>query len=209
LESSNFRELPEHELATRSDEELIDYIRAARAAGKDDAVRLALAILVYGYLPIIQRRVAAKVPESDVQDVAGDAMESAIKSTFDGESVGSFASWLHRITLRRIVDYYRRKEGKPETEVLLTGDENDEKLWGEVPAVQFEGVTLDVDRALKIAFDELSEAHQRVVELYVFWDLSAAEVAEETGESEANVHQIGSRFRKRLRDLLEDDDTSS
>ena len=92
---------------------------------------------------------------------------------------------------------------------LLSGDEDDESLWGEVPSVEFEGVPVDVHRALKVAMDELSEQHRRVVELRIWHDLSSAEVAEQTGESTANVDQIVSRFRKRVRELLDDGDTSS
>ena len=44
--------------------QLIDYIRKARAAGRGDAVTLALRILVFGYLDTIERRVALKVPRA-------------------------------------------------------------------------------------------------------------------------------------------------
>ena len=207
--ASNFNELPEDELPNLSDEELIDYMRGARAAGKEGAVRLALAILVFGYLPIMERRAALKMPWADAQDVAVDAMESALKAAFDGVSVGEFRNWINRILQRRIADFHRRREGKPTLEPLPTGDEaDDDPIWGDVPSVEFEGVPVDLHRALKQCYDELSEQHQRVVDMYVFADWAAAEVSAETGETEANVHQIGSRFRKCVRDRLDDRDTS-
>ena len=209
LGKNDFRELPEHELAKRPDEELIEYLRAARTAGNERALRAALAVLVHGYLPIMERRAALKVPTwADAEDIAADAMESALKSAFDGESVGEFRNWINRILLRRIADFHRRREGKPELGPLLTGDEDDEKVWGEVLSVEFAGVPVDAHRALKVAWDELSEQHQHVVEQRIFADLTTAEVAEQTGESKANVDQIVSRFRKRVRELLNGSDTS-
>lgn len=40
----------------------------------------------------------------------------------------------------------------------------------------------------------------------MFADLTAGDVAAHTGETEANVHQVGSRFRRRLRERLDADE---
>ncbi len=85
------------------------------------------------------RRVALKVPPADVDDVAHEAILSAIRSAFSGESIGEFRAWLNHITSRRIADYHRRLEGKPKTVPLLSGDEEDEAAWGEVPSVGVRG----------------------------------------------------------------------
>ena len=63
--------------------------------------------------------------------------------------------------------------------------------------------------------EPLSDAHRTVVELNVFQDLDATETAKRVNDalpdldppmSEANVHKIVSRFRKCVREKLEDDD---
>lgn len=203
----NFRDLKEHELATLPDEQLIAYLQKARVAGATEAMTLALSVLVFGYLDIVTRRVALKVPPADVDDVAHEAILSAIRSAFSGESIGEFRAWLNRITSRRIADYHRRLEGKPKTVPLLSGDEEDEAGWGEVPSAEFEGVSVDAERAIETAYAALSEAHQRIVDAYVFADRPAPEVAAEEDTSEDNVHQVASRFRRRVRDLLEDGDS--
>ena len=207
MADGNFRELTELELAELSDEELIDYIRAARAAGRGDAVTLALRVLVFGYLEIIERRVVLKVPPQDVSEVAAQAMESALKSAFDEESVGQFRSWLNTITSRRIADYHRDREDDPYLVQLPNEHEGDDEVWGEIAGREYEGVRLDAERAIQTAYGELKAEHQAIIDAYVFADRPAAEVAEELGTSEANVHQVASRFRKRLRELLDDGDT--
>ncbi len=202
---SSFRELPEHALQNLSDDDLIAYIRGAASTARPEAARTALAILVFGYIDIVRYRVRLKVPAHDVDDVAHGAMLSAFTSAFDGQSVGEFRAWLHRIVARRIADYHRK--GRPE--VVPLPDEGDDEQWGEEPSVEPEGEAIDVERAVEQALSGLSEPHRQVIDLYVFEDLPADEAAARVeGMTEANVHQIASRFRKRLRELLEGGDTS-
>jgi RNA polymerase sigma factor (sigma-70 family) len=202
-----FRTRKEHELDALSDEELFEYMREARRAGALDAMRTALAVLAFGYRGIVRLRVMLKVPSQDVDEVTDTAIESAIGSRFDNDSIGEFRSWLNRITDRRIADYHRRREGKPELGPLP--GEGEEEALGPEPATEFEGTSVDARRALRQALDELRPNHRRAVERYVFAGCSAEEAAQEIeGMTEANVHQIASRFRRRLRDLLEAGDTS-
>jgi RNA polymerase sigma factor (sigma-70 family) len=202
-----FRTRKEHELDALSDEELFEYMREARRAGALDAMRTALAVLAFGYRGIVRLRVMLKVPSQDVDEVTDTAIESAIGSRFDNDSIGEFRSWLNRITDRRIADYHRRREGKPELGPLP--GEGEEEALGPEPATEFEGTSVDARRALRQALDELRPDHRRAVERYVFAGCSAEEAAQEIeGMTEANVHQIASRFRRRLRDLLEAGDTS-
>lgn len=202
-----FRDLREHELQLLTDEELIAHIRAARDAGRADALRLGLAVLVFGYMDIVTQRVRLKVPEEDVDDVAAIAMESAIGSAFDGRSTGEFRAWLHRIVDRRVADYYRRRKGKPKLERLPTEHLGEEERSGDEPAEDFDEA-IDAKRAFRQTYEELSDEHRNVVDLYVLGPCSAAEAAHRIpGMTEANVHQIGSRFQKRFNQLLEGGDT--
>jgi RNA polymerase sigma factor (sigma-70 family) len=207
LAGDRFRELPEHELALLSDDQLLVYIQDARAVGCGDAADLAVGILVHGHLPNIERRVALKVPDEDVEDVARNVMVSSLTSAFDGTSKGELSKWVGRITSRRIVDYWREQERKLEITSLPSNE--DDAASAEALAVQFEGVTVDVERATQVAFGELNPRHQLVVDLVVFAGHSPAETAALTGDSANNVSQIGKRFRERLRELLDDDDSGS
>ncbi|MEJ7789123.1 MAG: hypothetical protein WKF29_04490, partial [Thermoleophilaceae bacterium] len=203
LDASHFRELSEPELALRTDDELIDYIRGARAARRLPTATLALRILVFGYWDTLVARAGLKLPRSAAEDVAATALESAIKSAFDGESVGEFRSWMHTVLARRISDYYRSREGKPKLVPLISENAGDEELWGEEPSVGApDGGVVDLRKAIEQAYGELAPSHQAVVDLYVFSEYSAAETTAQTTESENNVHQIGSRFRKRVKGIL-------
>jgi len=205
LGSHSFQERSESELSDLSDEDLIDYIRTARAADVPRAGNLALAILVFAHWDNMVARARLRTPREEVEDVAGQALEGAIQSAFDGESVGQFRSWLNTIVDRRVADFHR-KQRVSTTRIPDGGDDE----WGEEPSIGFEGDTVDARRAIEAALEELGEDHRRVVEIYVVGGGSARDAAAQVESmSEANVHQIGSRFRRRLRELLEGDEASS
>jgi RNA polymerase sigma factor (sigma-70 family) len=202
----DFQELPEHHLGSLSDDQLVDYMRRAREAADRDAMKLAVGILVHGYWDTLVKRAKLKLPSlADAQDVAGEAVASAIASAFDGKSVGEFRSWLHTILNRRIADYLEARKRKPQTTALSGGHEHDEGTWGAEPAVDFEGDALSARDAVRRAYEELDDGrHRRVIDLYVLGPHAAAETARMVGTemTEANVHQISSRFHRRVEELL-------
>ncbi|HET8951956.1 MAG TPA: RNA polymerase sigma factor [Solirubrobacteraceae bacterium] len=184
-----FRPRHQHELERLDDDALIAYMREAGAAGHESAA-LALAILVYGQRHNVRRRVLMKVPSQDVDDVTDEILAKAIVSAFDGTSGGQFGSWLNTITKRAIADYHRRGPGRLETDPLEERD---------LEAPQEHAVeALD---ALERVLATLSDEHRRVVELW----LQGFAAPEIEGVSDANVHQIVSRFRRALRGQLGDD----
>jgi RNA polymerase sigma factor (sigma-70 family) len=202
----DFRELPEHRLAALSDEQLVDYLRRAREAGRHEAMTPAVAVLVYGYWEILVNRARLKLrTEADAEEVAAEAAASAIASAFDGRSVGEFRSWLHTILSRRIADWWELREQKLVKAPLPSEHLGDEEVWGSEPSVEFEGGALFAQECIRRAYDELeNDRHRQVIDLYVFGPHPAAEaaVAVGSGMTEANVHQIASRFQRRVRELL-------
>jgi RNA polymerase sigma factor (sigma-70 family) len=207
---SDFRELPEHQLQPLSDDDLIAYIRAARQAGRHDAMKPAIGVLAFGYWDTLVNRARLKLPEPDVEQVAGEALESAIASAFDGRSVGEFRSWLHTILSRRIADYWQKQERTVSTEKLVSEHQGSEEVWGEESAVGFEGDALYAHECVRTALHELPHAHRQVVRLYVFGPHSASSVVELVGNAmtEANVHQISSRYQRRVKELLDEGESS-
>ncbi len=194
---SQFRPKPDHELEELADDSLIGYVRAARDAGEPDAARRGVQILVYGHWDNVVRRVRMKVPAVDVEDVAGEVIVSAVRSAFDGESVGEFKVWLGTITGRRVADYHRDKEGDPDVGTLRSGEEDQP---GAEPEVASDEGYADVQDAIARVLSRLSGEHRKVVELNVLEDLPAGDVAAQVpGMTDANVHQIVRRFRKALR----------
>ena len=204
---AGFRELPEHQLIELSDDELISYMRAAREAGRSEAMKLAVAVLVYGYWDILVARARLKLDPSDAEDVASEAVSSAIASAFDGKSVGEFRSWMHTILSRRIADYHEARKRRPPTAQLAS--EGDDEYTGREPHIEPEGDALFARECVRRALEELEERHREVIELYVLGPLSASQAAAQIdGMTEANVHQIASRFQRRVLALLEGGDTS-
>ena len=102
----------------------------------------AIGVLAFGYWDNLVNRARLKLPESDVEQVAGEALESAIASAFDGRSVGEFRSWLHTILSRRIADHWRGAKAHPAHRELATEHQGAEEVWGKEPAVGFEGDAL-------------------------------------------------------------------
>jgi RNA polymerase sigma factor (sigma-70 family) len=209
---AEFEELSEHQLENLSDEQLVDYLRRAREAGRHEAMKLAVAVLVYGYWDNLVNRARLKLrSNADAEEVAAEAVASAIVSAFDGKSVGEFRSWLHTILSRRIADWWEAKEQKLDKTRLPSEHEGDEEVWGREPSVDFEGEALFARECVRRALEEIEDPrHRRVIDLYVLAPNSAAETAALVGDgmTEANVHQISSRFQRRVRQLLEGGDTS-
>jgi RNA polymerase sigma factor (sigma-70 family) len=187
-----FRPLDEAALQRLDDDALIEYIRAARAAGHESA-GVALAILVYRHWLNVERRVRMKTPRAHVEDVTAGVIDDAVLSAFEGRSLGEFRSWLNTITQRAIADYFRRGPGR-----LKTSDEPPDE-----PAAPAETGEVEVRDLIERVMARMRPEHRRVVDIVVFEDRPAADAARELGLTEANVHQIVKRFRDALRGELE------
>ena len=96
----------------------IAYVRDARVEGALADGRLALQILVFGHWDIVTARLRMKLPAHAVEDTAGEVIASAITSSFAGEWIGQFKSWLNTIMHRKIVDFYRERGRTIEAEPL-------------------------------------------------------------------------------------------
>ena len=211
LSRSDFRELSDHQLAERSDDDLIDYLRHARAAGAGVAGHRALAILVWGHAGNVRRRMAIRLPAHAVEDAAHDALVRAIGAAFDGTSVGEFRSWLRTIVDRTVVDFYRYRDRHPDADPLPgehVGDDEHRRLRAE-PAVAAESGAVELSLVIDQVMDELNDVHRQVIDLHVFGGLSAPEVCDRmSGMAEDNVAQIASRFRRRLRAAIETEEST-
>src|SRR3954470_10473469 len=185
-----FRPLLHEQLDTLTDEDLIEYVRSARDAGAPTEARAAIQILVYGHQRDIERKVRLKMKEHAVDEVADRALVRAVKSSFDGESVGQFKSWLWTIVSREIADWYELQKRRPEETVLPEEHEGNEEIWGVAGTVETDlDAGLDTGRCIERAMDGMNDHHKRIVELYWFEDASARATAEQTGETEDNVYQ--------------------
>ena len=195
-----------------ADEQILAYVVAARTAGQPAHAGRALQILAFGYRDIVLFRVSRKVPRHDAEEVADAGLLRAIGAAlkpgaFAGGTVGEFRSWMHTIVDRQVVDYWRKAGRSPEETQLPEEHEGDDDTRGSTAAIApDESGAVDVQAVIDQALGELGDAHRGVIERYVFGGRSAGETAQELGDgmTENNVHQIAARFRKRMRELLEE-----
>lgn len=215
MSNDKHQRLSEPELQRLSSDELIKYIREATDAGHADCAQSALAVLCFRHFDDVVRRIRLRVPAEDVEDAAMTVMLAAIKSAFEGTSIGEFVNWLNRIVARRgIADYHRSREDDPPLGPLPTEHQGDEDVWGEEPASADESGRVIVQTVIDECLEPLSPPHRFVIELNVFEDLDASDSAGrvngrhpelETPMSTDNVHKIVSRFRQCVSAKLERD----
>lgn len=206
-----FRSLSDHEIAVLADEQIIEYVVAARERGEVERATRALQILVWGYLDIMYVRVKAKVPLHDARDVADTALLRAVASAtkpnaFRGGSIGEFRKWAHTVVDRQIVDYWRKWERSVRETALPDEHQGDDDAHRPVGVSPDGASAVDVQAVIDQALGELRSDHRRVVELHVFDGLTANEAARAVGNgmTAPNVNQIASRFRRRMRELLDE-----
>ena len=203
---TDFRELSDHEIDALSDDRLVAYIAAARAAGKAETAALqGVRHLVFRHMDSVSARVRRKVPAHLVEDVAAEALIEAMTSVFSGASIKEFHGWLNVIVQRTIANFYRGPRGR-QLELDRQGEAR-RTPEGEVDEVAVEAGygEAEVQQLVDSVMAVRSDVHRQVVEMLVWGGYSAREAAAATGLSEDNCYQIVRRFRVDLRAALDGD----
>lgn len=150
---------------------------------------------VYGFLGYRVRT------REEAEDLTQATFERALKAwdRFD-PARASAKTWLLAIARNVLIDHYRRDPQARETELpehdsparrgALSHEEPDERGLGPSPE-------------LAAALGELGEREREVIALRFGGDMTAAQIAEVTELTLANVQQILSRTLRRLRERLE------
>ncbi|MFA9399947.1 MAG: RNA polymerase sigma factor [Acidobacteriota bacterium] len=201
-----------------SDEDLIQHLVEARDAGDHDQFKLAIDHLVWRRWDHVYAKVRAKVDPVDAEDVAMDAMTSAIGSfNFRGSSMGEFVSGLNTIVKYRIADHYEKKKRAENDESLEAGETGDSH--GPEPGEDDEGIeALGVEVLVDEVIATRPAAHRMVIRLRIDGHSSketSALVNEQdaaddgsreiqSAMTQANVDQIFYRFKKDLRTAIEE-----
>lgn len=128
------------------------------------------------------------------EDLTQSTFEKAFRSwaLFD-ETLASAGTWLMTIARNALIDSYRRE-----------GSRNEEPLADdEMPEVGFtEEHDLGVSPELETALGELDDKQRELIALRFGADLTGPEIADLTGLSLDNVHQILSRTLRRMRKVI-------
>jgi DNA-directed RNA polymerase specialized sigma24 family protein len=200
----------ENQLGSLNDDELIDHICAARDAGNQAQMQLALGVFAYRRYDQIVNRIRLKVDsDHDVEDLAMQVIAGVLAARFDGHHAGEAANLISTVIKRRIADFYESRN-KATLETLPGADEDDFRPELVDPDQDFTGY-VETAAIVSETIDGLSDAHSLVVRLSMK-EFPAEEVAEQVNltlspeppMTAPNVHQIMKRFRDKVSGVLEE-----
>ena len=209
-----FRPKNESELDQLDDDDLVEYIVAARGAGETEEFVRATGILVYRRYEVM---IAYTMKDDkinsiqDAEDIVGQAIANAIAPSFEGGSAGEFFSRLWTILDRRIVDFHRKRMRTPDASSLDAYDGDKPDPYEVTPSGGGDFVNgVWIRDGWGRAIAGLSERNLEIVRLRA-QGYSAKEVIERMREdgidgaaelTVENVNQVYSRFRKDSRESL-------
>jgi RNA polymerase sigma-70 factor (ECF subfamily) len=148
---------------------------------------------IYGYFAYRLRS------RADAEDLTQLTFERAFAAwdRYDPDRA-EVSTWLFAIARNALTDHSRRVMARPRASRSI-----EDVSEGELPTTEGPEERLGMDPALAAALGRLSRRERGVLALRFGGDLRGAEIAELTGLSVANVHQILSRALRRMRSLLE------
>jgi RNA polymerase sigma factor (sigma-70 family) len=134
---------------------------------------------------------------ADAEDLTQQTFERALRAwpRFD-ERKGSAGAWLLSIARNLLIDHYRRDRSGQHDSI------NDSERGLELSRVGEPEPELGISAELASALGLLPERQREVIALRYGGDLTGPEIAELTGLTLANVHQLLSRALRRLRGEL-------
>jgi RNA polymerase sigma-70 factor (ECF subfamily) len=137
---------------------------------------------------------------TEAEDLTQQTFERALRawSRFDPARASS-ATWLLAIARNLLIDHYRAAgagRGGPGTVALEEVDP------AALPVAEMDGRVLGLSPELEGALARLSDRARELIALRYGADLSGPEIAQLTGLTLANVHQILSRALRTLHDAL-------
>jgi DNA-directed RNA polymerase specialized sigma24 family protein len=205
-EAQAFTELGESALFQLEPAELLAYLAQAKRAGRVEAARTAMHMLLFRYEEPMRARVRTHLPRhlqhhsETVADWAVDrVMQSALALELRGESVGEWVNYWRTGIRRQVTSFWRTKQGK--------ALERERDMPAREAAAPFDEdrltARLDAERTVAAVLDAMSNLEHVAIVRGAFWDdRSSADLAAEHGKTVDNVEKIKSRFRQALRRRL-------
>ncbi len=166
-----------------------------------DGDRTALNELVVSHWPYIYRLALAKTGNpDDAQEIAQDTFLKALAALPRyKETNATFKTYLSRIALNLITDYYRRRGRAPQ--VVDIAEYNEPIIDTSAPpdeAVVGAERRQEVTRLLALLPDE----QRRVIELRIIQGIAVTDAARIMGKSSAAIKMLQQRALKKLKDLF-------
>jgi RNA polymerase sigma factor (sigma-70 family) len=187
-------------LTGRDDAALVEAIRHAYAMGDAGTVQSAFAHVQYRHQDRIRGRVAMKLPSDRVDETVQDVFLDLFEAIVHRREIVNLTAWLNKVAANQVADYHRGRHARSLKGAVSLDDEIGAQL---APAADGGQGLAEVEAVIASVLGTLDPTHHEAVLLAVFHDRPAREVADATGETEANVYQIVRRFRIALRAALD------
>lgn len=219
--------LTDGELFALEDYELVEYIAKAKTSGHRDRAVAATHVLLYKHEGRMRARVALRLPEHlwhHADTVADWVLEkvtrSALKLPLKGDSVGEWVNWWTSAINRQVISFWRSRQGQAlEAEIELPEEHegNDGDVTRQRPNTLGEDFDVDAKLSVLVRDDTIARVlesmgnkeHVAIIEMAIFENRPSKEVAELFETTAANVDQIKSRFKRRLKQEFENQDIKS
>ncbi len=145
----------------------------------------------------------------DAEEITQDCVLSALRSLDTFRSDASLKTWIFRISINKIKDYYRysSRRKRSATIVPLVNENNDqEKYEREIPDHWHPGVQLESKEEIELLFwgiDQLNENQKQALILAKLDKLKYAEIADIMSTTAKAVESLVSRAKSNLILILE------
>lgn len=153
------------------------------------------------FFPIIYNIIYVRVKNASIaDDIVSDTFLKMTQNlaAFD-DSKAAFSTWLSRIAMRTLTDYYRWQSHRQNVEwddVFSPSVDEKERPEGQL-------LQKEASRELLLALDKLSEREQRIVELKFWGEMSNKEIAQLMEMTQSNVGVVLHRAMGTLKKILE------
>lgn len=159
----------------------------------------------------LYRFALARVADHDTaQDLVQEALVAAVQSYGQFKARSSIKTWLIAILKRKIVDYYRRKKSRRETDIESIGSDSfdDSGHWRTLPDdwVVNPGAAYEQKEFMRVVYQCLADLPARLAEIFMlreFEELGTEAICEQLNISESNSWVMLFRARMQLRKCLE------
>lgn len=165
--------------------------------------KAALDELVTTYWPPIYRLALAKTGSSeDAQEIAQDTFLRALTALPRyKETNATFKTYLSRITLNLIIDYYRKRGRAPQ---MIEIAQYNEPIIDTSTRPDEAVVSAEQRREVSRLLELLPEEQRRVIEFRILQGVAIADVARIMGKSSAAIKMLQQRALKKLKDLFDE-----
>lgn len=144
--------------------------------------------------------------ETDAHELAHEAFVRAWQNIRQFKRDATFYTWLYRITTNLCIDFVRRRDRRPTTELhhADTADPDADVLEppSTNPSPTDEALRAELRRQIEAALDELSPEHRAVIQLREYEGLDYASIAKIVGCSMGTVMSRLHYARKHLQRIL-------